>query len=200
MSDETERGPCIREERASREALNKVGDERPLPDGIGVSWCGRRLGGWSFQSADHALLSMKYNIARTPCDACLRAIRRTLGADPVTASVGGQRVIAASRAMLKECDRLESEFGNLAPQFTPGDVRKVLEPAFYRLDELEETATNCRHVMLGAAPVMLSVFALVADEADIDGIREIARWYSDSNPTYHLMWTDYERMRRERGI
>lgn len=46
-----------------------------------------------------------------------------------------------------------------------------------------------------AAPVMLTVIALLADEADIAGLREIGIWYEGQEPDHIKVWLDAEHAR-----
>lgn len=49
-----------------------------------------------------------------------------------------------------------------------------------------------------AAPVMLTVMALLSDEADIAGLRESALWFYDLDPDHLETWLDAEHARTAR--
>jgi multidrug efflux pump subunit AcrA (membrane-fusion protein) len=49
-----------------------------------------------------------------------------------------------------------------------------------------------------AAPVMLTVMALLADEADLEGLREIGLWYNEQEPEHLKLWLDAEHARSAR--
>lgn len=49
-----------------------------------------------------------------------------------------------------------------------------------------------------AAPVMLAVMALLADEADVAGLREVALWFYNLDPEHLNTWLDAERARADR--
>ena len=66
----------IRDERATREVLGLIGDDRQLSTDCGVAWCSERFHNeWCFLDASHALLSLRYQGDIAPCLACLRALR-----------------------------------------------------------------------------------------------------------------------------
>ncbi len=74
--------PCIRNEVRTRVQHNLVGNEKPLPDHIGESWCGNLISGtWFFQSTDHAFHSMASAGSPTPCPKCLRFLREIITAE-----------------------------------------------------------------------------------------------------------------------
>lgn len=55
--------------------------------------------------------------------------------------------------------------------------------------------TADRDQLRAAAPVMLTVYALLADEADIDGLREVCDWHHKMDPDPLATWLDAERAR-----
>lgn len=109
---------CVREERATREAYGLVGNEKELPRDMGVSWCGERMSGVLFVSADHALRTLMLGGGREPCRNCLREMRDiiTIELDGLVMALGSQpqslrdRVAEFERGLVR--DMLAATNGN----------------------------------------------------------------------------------------
>jgi hypothetical protein len=66
---------CIRDERATREKYNLIGNDKALSQSIGVSRCGETISNqWFFMDADHALHSMRPMGGVAVCPKCLKVI------------------------------------------------------------------------------------------------------------------------------
>lgn len=82
-------------------------------------------------------------------------------------------------------------------------LRARLDSKMYTFAEVTEHTLTCEHNPLvvenaklkkqlrDAAPVMLSAMALAADEADIEGVREIVVDYEKREPRHLELWLDH---------
>ncbi len=104
----SERPKCIRDEPATREKYNLVGDGNDLPRNCGVSWCGRVISNEFFlMDESHALLSLRDRGDVEPCHECLRLIR-----DVVLAELG-EPVAAEPERYTQTFYNVRSEAGRI---------------------------------------------------------------------------------------
>jgi hypothetical protein len=69
----------VRNEVLTREHHKIVGDGAPLPERLGVGWCGEVCSGqWFFKDAEHVLLTLAHNAYVTPCQNCLRRMQELI--------------------------------------------------------------------------------------------------------------------------
>jgi hypothetical protein len=96
------------------------------------------------------------------------------------------------RCSFCERERLEREVLDLRAELRrEQDARAALRI------EINALRPKLKQLQL-AAPVMLTVMALLADEADLEGLREIGLWYNEQEPEHLKLWLDAEHARSAR--
>ncbi len=56
-------------------------DGKKLPRHKRITWCGRKPNNWSFQDAQHALLSLDQGQLAQPCRSCLMKMKLVINAE-----------------------------------------------------------------------------------------------------------------------
>jgi hypothetical protein len=151
--------PHVRHETKTREHYKLVGDGKPLPPRLSVTWCSRveLAPTWFFESTDHVLLALQQGTGISPCRDCLREIQGVLRAELGPPTLPSAVVTESGRPLLSR--QLVERAVMCAVDAALGEVAR-------QVGDLQPTLAEARSMGLGAASALLPGVPL--DPADVE--------------------------------